>query len=81
MKDLLQAALDAATSDGATYADVRGVEMLTEALGVRGPQVESLDRNESNGFGVRVLVNGAWGLGTGFGLWLFRSRLRRPVSA
>jgi TldD protein len=61
MKDLLHAALDAATSDGATYADVRGVEMHTEALGVRGPQVESLDRNESNGFGVRVLVNGAWG--------------------
>lgn len=61
MKDLLAAALDAATSEGATYADVRGVESMIEALGVRGPTVESLDRNESNGFGVRVLVNGAWG--------------------
>ena len=55
------AALDAATSDGASYVDARGVEMMTEALGVRGPQVEALDRNESNGFGVRVLVDGAWG--------------------
>jgi TldD protein len=61
LKDLLTAALDAATSGGATYADVRGVEQMSETLGVRGPTVESLDRNESNGFGVRVLVDGAWG--------------------
>ena len=61
MRDLLQAALDAATSSGATYADARAVELMNESLGVRGPQVEALDRNESNGFGVRVLVNGAWG--------------------
>jgi len=61
VKELLRAALDAATSSGATYADARGVEMTSEALGVRGPQVEALDRNESNGFGVRVLVDGAWG--------------------
>ena len=27
------------------------------------------------------IVNGAWGLGTGIGLWLFRSRFRRPISA
>lgn len=61
MKELLTAALDAATSSGATYVDVRGVELMSEALGVRGPQVEALDRNESHGFGVRVLVDGAWG--------------------
>ena len=61
MKDLLAAALDAAHSSGATYVDVRGVELTSESLSVRGPQVEGLDRNESNGFGVRVLVNNAWG--------------------
>lgn len=61
MKALLTAALDAATSAGANYTDVRGVESMTEALSVRGPTVEALDRNESNGFGVRVLMNGAWG--------------------
>ena len=61
MKQLLTAALDAATSAGATYADCRGVELLSESLGVRGPTVEALDRNESIGYGIRVLVNGAWG--------------------
>src|SRR5687767_5175780 len=61
MKDLLRAALDAADSSGATHVDARGVELTSESLGVRGSQVEALDRNESNGFGVRVLVNGAWG--------------------
>jgi TldD protein len=61
VKDLLQAALDAATSSGGSYADVRGVELTSEALGVRGPTVEALDRTESHGFGVRVLVDGAWG--------------------
>ncbi len=61
MKDLLTVALDAATSAGASYADARGVELTSETLSVRGPTVESLDRNESIGFGVRVLANGAWG--------------------
>ena len=61
MRDLLRAALDAATSAGATYADVRGVSQTSEALNVRGPTVEALDRTSSDGFGVRVLVDGAWG--------------------
>ena len=61
MKDILVAALDAATAAGAGYADARGVDTYSEALGVRGPIVESLDRNQSTGFGVRVLVDGAWG--------------------
>ena len=61
MKELLEEALDAATAAGATYVDTRGVEALGEALSVRGPTVESLDRSESIGFGVRVLADGAWG--------------------
>jgi TldD protein len=61
LKELLQAALDAATGDGVTYADVRGAELETESISVRGPLVEALDRATSSGFGVRVLVDGAWG--------------------
>jgi TldD protein len=60
MRDLLRAALDAA-SDGSTYADVRGVDTETQSLSVTGTSVESLDTSESIGFGVRVLVDGAWG--------------------
>jgi TldD protein len=61
MDDLLARALDAATSGGATYADVRAVEQTSESLSVRGPTVEALDRSESLGLGIRVLVDGAWG--------------------
>src|SRR5918999_1800907 len=61
MDDLIREALDAATASGASYADVRAVETIAEALSVRGATVESLDRSESVGFGVRVLRNGAWG--------------------
>jgi TldD protein len=61
MQDLLQRALDVATESGATYADVRIVEAEGESLAVNGPTVESLDQSESVGFGVRVLVDGAWG--------------------
>lgn len=61
MKDLLLAALDAAVDGGATYADVRGLEVDSESLSVRDSSVESIERVESIGFGVRVLVDGAWG--------------------
>ena len=61
MKDLLRAALDAATADGAGYADARGAFVDTESLSVRGPMVEGLDRTTTQGFGVRVLVDDAWG--------------------
>ncbi|MGH2818904.1 MAG: TldD/PmbA family protein [Actinomycetota bacterium] len=61
MEDLLSRALDAATAGGATYADVRALDQRSESLSVRGPTVESLDRSESVGLGVRVLVDGAWG--------------------
>ncbi|MFN2593617.1 MAG: TldD/PmbA family protein, partial [Actinomycetota bacterium] len=61
MKEILEAALDAAVAAGAGYADVRGVETRTENLSVRASQIEALDRSDSVGFGVRVLANGAWG--------------------
>ena len=61
MDDLLQEAIDAATSVGATYADARAVHAESESLALRGPTIEALDRSASLGFGVRVLVDGAWG--------------------
>src|SRR5688500_14799021 len=61
MRELLGKALDAAVAGGADYADVRVVQTSSESLSVNGPSVESLERSESDGFGVRVLVDGAWG--------------------
>ena len=61
MHDLTSRALDTATALGATYADVRVVRRLEESINIKSTRVEGVQSGESEGFGVRVLVNGAWG--------------------
>jgi TldD protein len=61
MRDRLEAALDAAVGAGAGYADVRSVDTTSESLTVEGELVETLERSQSAGYGVRVLADGAWG--------------------
>jgi TldD protein len=61
MRDLAQLALDTATQGGAGYADVRVVRRAEESIVVKSGRVEGVSFGESEGFGVRVLVDGAWG--------------------
>jgi TldD protein len=61
MQEILNAALDSGAGAGASYADARCVVTTTESLSVRGEAVETLERSEGIGIGVRVLCNGAWG--------------------
>ncbi|HSL76614.1 MAG TPA: TldD/PmbA family protein, partial [Candidatus Limnocylindrales bacterium] len=61
MRDLTERALDTATSLGARYADVRVVRRLDESIAIKTGRVEGVASNETEGFGVRVLVDGAWG--------------------
>ena len=61
MKDLIERALDAAERGGASYTEVRVAERETEALTVKNGALEAATSNVSAGFGVRVLVDGAWG--------------------
>jgi TldD protein len=61
MTDLTDRALDTATARGAAYADVRVVRRLEESITVKTGRVEGVASGESEGFGVRVLVDGAWG--------------------
>jgi TldD protein len=61
MRDLTERALDTATQLGATYADVRVVRNLNEAIAIKSGRVEGVASGESEGFGLRVLVDGAWG--------------------
>jgi TldD protein len=61
MKDLANVALDTAQQKGASYADIRFVTDRSRNVSVKNGKVESLSNNESQGFGVRVIVNGAWG--------------------
>ena len=61
MRDLTQRALDTASSLGAGYADVRIVRRLEESVAIKTGRVEGVASGESEGFGIRVLVDGAWG--------------------
>jgi TldD protein len=61
LNDLARRALDAARSAGADYADVRISNGRTQSISTREQRVQGISDNESAGFGVRVLVGGAWG--------------------
>ncbi|MGH2454875.1 MAG: TldD/PmbA family protein [Candidatus Limnocylindria bacterium] len=61
MNDLIDLALDAAGHAGAGYADVRVSERETESVTVKNGSLQAASSNRSAGFGVRVLVDGAWG--------------------
>src|SRR5258708_40312513 len=61
MRDLTDRALDTANSLGAEYADVRVVRRLEESIAVKTGRVEGVAIGETEGFGIRVLVDGAWG--------------------
>jgi TldD protein len=61
MHDLAEAAVEAAVNAGARYADARVMEIRTEAMSARDGVVESLDRQERAGIGVRALIGSSWG--------------------
>jgi TldD protein len=61
MRDLTDRALDTAATRGAGYADVRVVRRRDESITIKTGRVEGVASGESEGFGVRVLVDGAWG--------------------
>ena len=46
---------------GATYADVRVMQMRQRDLTTKNGQVGTLGQSESIGLGIRVVANGAWG--------------------
>lgn len=61
MKDLADLALRAVRQQGASYGDIRFTHRLTESIGVKNGTVESLACGDDRGFGIRVIVDGAWG--------------------
>src|SRR2546423_9767495 len=61
MRDLASVALNVAKQQGASYADIRISRHLNNFVFTRENRVQNVTNTESYGFGVRVLVNGAWG--------------------
>jgi TldD protein len=61
LRELAMLALDVAKTAGAQYADVRISRNRIQNISTRERRVQGLGDNETFGFGVRTLVNGAWG--------------------
>ncbi|MBI4496116.1 MAG: TldD/PmbA family protein [Deltaproteobacteria bacterium] len=61
MESLLQNILDSSLIKGSTYADIRLVRRRREEIEVKNGNVEALENDEDQGFGIRVLFRGAWG--------------------
>ena len=60
-KELADAALEAAKSAGATYADVRIGRYLNQYVITRENKVQNIVNTESFGTGIRVIADGTWG--------------------
>ena len=61
MRNLTDRALDTATAQGAGYADVRVVRRVEESIAIKTGRIGGVASGEDEGFGIRVLVDGAWG--------------------
>ena len=60
--------LEAAAAPGVQYADVRAIEGRTERIRTRDGALDTAGEQHDSGFGVRVLVDGAWGFAARVGL-------------
>jgi len=61
MRRLLENVMDSAKVRGADYADIRVVRRQTQEIEVKNGAVDALTHDEEYGFGIRVLLRGAWG--------------------
>ena len=65
MKDNTQAVLDHLKRRGVEYGDVRRMATRQERLSVKNGRVQTVQRSEDAGFGIRVIQRGAWGFASG----------------
>jgi TldD protein len=70
VKDLTDRALNLAQVRGATYADMRIVRRETQSITVKNGIVQRLALDTTQGFGVRVIADGAWGFASSHDLSL-----------
>jgi TldD protein len=63
---LAELALKAAKQAGATYADIRINRYRNESISSREHRIQRVSRSQNFGFGVRVLLKGAWGFASSY---------------
>src|SRR5215475_12391652 len=61
MKHIADWALDLAVKRGASYADARIVDERSRSLATKNGKVGHASDAESQGIGIRVIADGAWG--------------------
>jgi TldD protein len=61
MKDLIDQAMNIARLKSARYADIRIIDRREQVVSVKNGNVDGIGDQDSQGFGVRVLVNNSWG--------------------
>lgn len=60
-KKLSEIALNLTKDKGATYSDIRIEKREDENLSVKNGSPELIDKSSDFGFGIRIIVDGAWG--------------------
>jgi TldD protein len=68
MKELAELALDTTKSRGASYADIRLCRYRNQYIFGRDKRIETTADTEDAGFGIRAVVNGAWGFASSYRL-------------
>jgi len=66
LKDFARAAVDRASSCGASYADCRVIERLSQDIVAKNGELERMATGRDYGWGVRVIVDGGWGFASTF---------------
>ena len=61
MKDLIGNVLDKVKAEGASYGDIRVLRRRSESLEAKNGKPDAVAAAETEGFGIRVIVDGAWG--------------------
>jgi TldD protein len=61
LKDAIKEIIAYLKNKGVDYADIRHQRRSVEDIKVKNANVESLSRSHDQGFGIRVIKNGAWG--------------------
>ncbi len=61
MKEIAEIAVDMARTRGAEYADLRVMEIKRETLEMQNQVPTQLEFEESQGVGIRIMVQGCWG--------------------
>src|SRR2546429_6679731 len=61
MKEFTSHALNIAIAEDARYADIRIIDYREQVVSVKNGNVDGIGDQDSQGFGIRVLVNDSWG--------------------